>query len=137
MRHSSPSRILAGLLFAFLSLPLLGQAPAQKPAGPQAKPATAATSQIVKADIKKVCMIHNQVYKNDQIPVSVDGRTYYAFCDMCKSQLANDPETRSAFDPVSGKKVDKAKAFIGMLPDNTVLYFESEKTFEQYKSGKH
>lgn len=123
MQPRTCSWALTGLLVAAVSLPLLGQAPAQ--------------NQIMKADTKKVCMIHNQIFKKDQISVPVEGRTYYAYCDMCKVQLQKDPEVRFAFDPVTGKKVDKAQAVIGVLPDDTVLYFESEKTFEQYRSEKH
>lgn len=126
MRQRTCSRALTGLLVVALSLPLYGQAPAvQTPAG------------IQKADPKRVCMIHNQMFKGDQISVPVEGRTYYAYCDMCKTQLEKDAEVRFAFDPVSNKKVDKARAVIGVLPDDTVLYFESEKTFEKYRSGKH
>ena len=38
-----------------------------------------------------------------QIPVSVDGKTYYGCCAMCKDRLARDASARSALDPVSQK----------------------------------
>ena len=35
-------------------------------------------------------MITEAVYEKDQIPVTVDGKTYYGCCDMCKEMLAKD-----------------------------------------------
>ena len=92
-----------------------------------------AASALKRVETKKVCMINNQVFEKDQIPVEVEGRTYYGCCAMCKERLAKDPASRQAVDPVTGKTVDKAKAVIGMLPDGNVLYFESEETFGRYE----
>ena len=85
-----------------------------------------------KVEAKKVCMINEHFMNHDQIPVEVDGKTYYGCCAMCKERLANDAEKRAAVDPVSGKTVDKAKAVIGAASDGTVAYFESEKNLEKY-----
>jgi YHS domain-containing protein len=85
-----------------------------------------------RVEAKKVCMVNNQVFEKDQIPVTVEGKTYYGCCEMCKERLAKDAALRSAVDPVTGKPVDKATAVIGALPDGKVLYFESETTFGQY-----
>ena len=86
-----------------------------------------------RVETKKVCMINNQVFEKDQIPIEVEGRTYYGCCEMCKERLAKDPASRRALDPVTGKTVDKAKAVIGALPDGKVLYFESEETLKKYE----
>jgi YHS domain-containing protein len=85
-----------------------------------------------RVETKKVCMVNNQVFEKDQIPVTVEGKTYYGCCEMCKERLSKDAAIRSAIDPVTGKPVDKATAVIAALPDGKVLYFESEKTLEQY-----
>jgi YHS domain-containing protein len=85
----------------------------------------------------RVCMVNNTVFPKDQIPVKVDGKTYFGCCEMCKGRLATDATLREATDPVSGKPVDKAKAVIGAQPDGKVLYFESEKTFSAYAKQKH
>lgn len=85
-----------------------------------------------RVETKKVCMVNNQVFDKDQIPVTVEGKTYYGCCEMCKERLSKDAAIRSAVDPVTGKPVDKATAVIAALPDGKVLYFESEKTLEQY-----
>jgi YHS domain-containing protein len=91
---------------------------------------------IKKVDSKRVCMVNNTLFDKDQIPVAVDGKTYFGCCEMCKGRLAQDASIRESVDPVSGKPVDKAKAVIGAKPDGKVLYFESEKTFAAYQKRK-
>ena len=92
----------------------------------------AASPTLQRVETKKVCMVNNQAFEKDQIPVTVEGKTYYGCCEMCKDRLTKDAAMRSAVDPVTGKPVDKATAVIGALPDGKVLYFESETTFGQY-----
>jgi YHS domain-containing protein len=84
-------------------------------------------------EAKKVCMVNNQLFEKDQIPIAVEGKTYYGCCEMCKERLAKDAAARTAVDPVTGKKVDKAKAVIAAQPDGKVLYFESAKTLAEYQ----
>lgn len=86
-----------------------------------------------KAETKKVCMVNDTLFEKDQIPVAVEGKTYYGCCAMCKERLAKDAEIRSAVDPLTGKKVDKATAVIAARADGSVLYFESEETLAKYK----
>ncbi len=92
------------------------------------------TPALRRVETQKVCMINNQVFEKDQIPVAVQGRTYYGCCEMCKEKLANDAASRQAVDPVTGKKVDKATAVIAAKPDGSVLYFESEETLKKYQA---
>jgi YHS domain-containing protein len=87
-----------------------------------------------KVEVKKVCMVTNRVFEKDQIPVTVQGRTYYGCCEGCKQTLANNPTARAAVDPVSGKTVDKATAVIGARPDGSTLYFENESNLKKYAS---
>ena len=84
-------------------------------------------------EAKKVCMVNNQLFEKDQIPIAVEGKTYYGCCEMCKERLTKDAAARTAVDPVTGKPVDKAKAVIAALPDGKVFYFESEKTLAEYR----
>lgn len=114
------------LLLVLLALLVAGPLLAAATSGANPEP-------IRKVETKLVCMINDQVFARDQIPVAVNGKTYYGCCDMCKERLAKDAAAREAVDPVSGKKVDKATAVIGALADGTVLYFESDKTFEAYQ----
>lgn len=85
---------------------------------------------------EKVCMVTDMFFGKKQIPVTQGGKTYYGCCENCKGTLAKDAKARSAIDPVSGKPVDKATAVIAARTDNSVVYFESSKTFEQYRQ-KH
>ena len=94
--------------------------------------ATEKASPLQKAEAKRVCMVQDTVFPKDQIPIQVDGKTYFGCCEMCKGRLASDEAVRYAKDPVSGKTVDKATAVIGATPEGKALYFESEKTFKAF-----
>ena len=89
-------------------------------------------STLKQVDSNHVCMVTDQEYAKEQIPVEVEGKTYYGCCEMCKGKLQNDPQSRVATDPVSGTQVDKAEAVIGVAPDGKVYYFESEENLTQY-----
>src|SRR5262245_12072390 len=131
-RSIHPGR-LGRLTLAFLCLLALalsiGGIGAMAQAG-DAKP------ELKRVETKKVCMVNNQVFEKDQIPVTVDGKTYYGCCEMCKERLAKDAAARTAVDPVTGKPVDKATAVIAAMPDGKVLYFESQETYEKYSAGQ-
>jgi YHS domain-containing protein len=93
-------------------------------------------AELKRVETKKVCMVNNQVFEKDQIPIAVEGKTYYGCCEMCKERLAKDAAARTAVDPVTGKPVDKATAVIAAMPDGRVLYFESQETYEKYSGGE-
>lgn len=95
----------------------------------------AATDKVVRVEPKNVCMINDRSMAMEQIPVPIEGRTYYGCCPMCKERLVKDASSRYAVDPVTGRKVDKAKAVIGALPGAAVLYFESDETLAKYNAG--
>ena len=114
-------------LFVFC-LALTGIAAAAEP-----QPKEGEKPALQRAEPRYVCMVNDRVFDKEQIPVEVEKRTYYGCCQMCKQALTERPELRSGTDPVSGKPVDKAKSVIGSLPDGSVLYFESEKTFTEYE----
>ena len=77
-------------------------------------------------------MVNNQFMGRPQIPIVVEGKTYYGCCEMCKDRLAKDSAARTAVDPVSSKPVDKAVAVIAKAESGAALYFESEATFAAY-----
>jgi YHS domain-containing protein len=81
-----------------------------------------------------VCFVNNKYMGIDQIPVLVEGKTYYGCCQDCVGKLKNIRSTRFANDPLTGKKVDKALAYITMAPagNQDVLYFESEQNYLNY-----
>lgn len=131
---TSPRHLhLAGLLALAAALALF-VLPAASRAGEPAEPAKAADAPLVRVESQRVCMVNDRVFDRDQIPVEVAGKTYYGCCAMCKARLAEDPVSRTGKDPVSGKAVDKAAAVTAALADGTVLYFETEKSFETYRA---
>lgn len=94
-------------------------------------------SALIRVDSKYVCMINNQHFNKEQIPIEIDGKTYYGCCEMCKTKLKVDAKSRVAVDPVSGKKVDKALSVIGVTPDGRVYYFENEKDLQKFKDSTY
>ena len=97
---------------------------------------SAFAQKMIQVENKKVCMVTNMLFPRDQIPVQVGKKTYYGCCENCKKTLTDDASARTAIDPISGKRVDKAQAVIGAFVDGGVLYFESKKTFTQYNNKK-
>jgi len=77
-------------------------------------------------------MVNDQKFPNVQIPVEVNGKTYYGCCQMCKAKLENVQEIREGRDPISGDIVDKAIAVIGSGPDGAVYYFENEQNLKLF-----
>jgi len=89
---------------------------------------------LTKVESKTVCMVNEQAMGKDQIAVTVDGKTYYGCCEMCKKTLAENAEKRVAIDPISGNKVDKATAIIAAQEDGRVFYFENEENLTKYNA---
>ena len=84
-------------------------------------------------EAKYVCMMNNQKFDKEMIAVEVEGVIYYGCCEGCKAQLRDKADNRVAVDPVSGKKVDKAKAIIGADAEGKVYYFENVENMKKYK----
>ena len=80
-------------------------------------------------------MVNNQFMGKPQIPVEVEGTTYYGCCEMCKTKFAEDPTSRSAIDPISGATVNKAQAVMGMTSTGAIHYFESKENLAKYAQG--
>ncbi len=93
----------------------------------------AAGEKVTQVDSKYVCMLTKRHFQTEQMAVNVEGKTYYACCDMCKTQLTEDASTRMDVDPVSGNKVDKATAVIGVDKAGNVYFFESFQNLEKFR----
>jgi hypothetical protein len=78
------------------------------------------------AESSEVCMVNDPYMARTQIPVDVHGCTYYACCPACRSRLIDEPASRTAKDPTTGRDVDKSSAIIVRDPTGGVRYFESE-----------
>jgi YHS domain-containing protein len=92
----------------------------------------AQASELKRVPTEQVCMVNDAFMGKKQIPIPVQGKTYYGCCQMCVSTLTNDAAERQAIDPVSRQAVDKATAIIGALPDGSVFYFENEANLKTY-----
>lgn len=86
-----------------------------------------------RVEAKYVCMANNRAFPVVQIPVEVEGKTYYGCCQMCEARLKKDESLRKGIDPVSGAEVDKADAVIGTKSDGSVYYFENEENYEAFQ----
>lgn len=79
-----------------------------------------------------VCMVNNAYMGKQQIAVPFNGKTYYGCCEMCKNRIPQDAAVRKATDPVTGRPVDKASAYIVITGDNgEVSYFESANSYKR------
>ena len=84
-------------------------------------------------DASQVCMVNDQFMGRAQIPVVVEGKTYFGCCPACKEKLETQPVYRTAKDPVTGADVDKARAVIAQDASGKVLYFASEDSLRRYR----
>ncbi len=116
-------RVYIGLLVIALTLSMMGLA---------AEAGAAGSAEKYKVDPSIVCMVNDNVMGKPQIPVLVEGKTYYGCCKNCVGTLNENPAIRSAKDPFTGKLVDKAGAFILEGPDGAALYFESALTASKF-----
>ena len=105
------------------------------PSAPAPMVSTTVASLTEVTDPSQVCMVNNQYMGRPQIPTTVEGKTYYGCCPMCKGRLEKEASARTAKDPVSGRDVDKAVAVIGKQANGDVLYFESRQTFAAYRAN--
>jgi YHS domain-containing protein len=118
---------------------------ARPPGAPAASTSNAAAESVSRtpasltlvSDRSLVCMVNNQYMGRPQIPVAVEGRTYYGCCEMCKGRLAKDASARTAVDPVSGKQVDKASAVIARTAAGSIIYFENEANLVAYPKASN
>ena len=94
--------------------------------------AVQAKQSVVPVNNNMVCMINNAVMGKPQIPVVVNGKTYYGCCENCAAKLKDNRSARYAKDPVTGREVDKAQAFITSTPEGDAVYFESRESAEKY-----
>ena len=85
-----------------------------------------------------VCYVNNKYMGKEQIPVEVDGKTYYGCCQGCVGNLKSNEKVRLAKDPLTGEQVDKALAYIVLNPNGTseVYYFKNEKNYQKWKQTK-
>ena len=90
------------LLGFVLGLPLSACSRGAAPPPPSSSEAAAAAAPALPAgmarvtDHSEVCMVNDMYMGRPQIPVQVEGRTYFGCCPDCKMKLENMPATRTA-----------------------------------------
>jgi YHS domain-containing protein len=76
----------------------------------------------------KVCMVNDRYMVVKQLPVEVNGITYYGCCENCVEKIQqNIGDVRYAKDPLNGNKVDKASAIIVQNKKDGVVYYFGTK----------
>jgi YHS domain-containing protein len=109
--NSRPEKVEAGPEVAEQPQHSPPAAPSAAAASAQAASAPAPASALTEVrDPSQVCMVNNPYMGRLQIPTTVEGKTYYGCCPMCKGRLEKEAAARTAKDPVSGRDVDKATA---------------------------
>uniref|UniRef100_UPI004047D305 hypothetical protein n=1 Tax=Mariniflexile sp. TaxID=1979402 RepID=UPI004047D305 len=83
---------------------------------------------------KKVCMVNDTFMGIDQIPIDVNGITYYGCCKDCVEKLQkNLDNARFGSNPLSDDKVDKASAVIVQdKSSGSVFYFASKEDAQTF-----
>ena len=84
----------------------------------------------------EVCMVNDAVMAKPQISVPFEGKIYYGCCEGCVGRLQGERAMRFSKDPLTGREVDKATAFILSGPKGEALYFESSKTARKYVASQ-
>lgn len=82
-----------------------------------------------------VCMVNDRAMGAAQIAVDVEGKTYYGCCAGCSARLQKEASYRFSVDPVTGRKVDKAKAYIMADATGKAVYFEGEESAKKYSAS--
>jgi len=98
-----------------------------------AAPKTGEGERVKQVEAKYVCFINKQRFDKPQMPVVVDGKTYFGCCQTCAQTLTDDPKSRLDVDPVSGKEVDKATAVIGADKNGKVYFFENVENLKKFR----
>lgn len=136
--------VLSVLIVGFISTSCADKSNQEKKVNTRVKENVQVKENIVKtsktAQLKSsyVCYVNDRFMGSEQIPVAVDGKTYYGCCDGCVDKLKkNLANVRFAKDPLTGAKVDKATAFIVLKPhaNGAVLYFKSKENYKKYSDN--
>lgn len=95
------------------------------------------TPELKQVESKYVCMVTDRLFNKEQIPVEVEGKTYYGCCDMCKGRLANDSDIRKGTDPLTENKVDKAQSVKAADSNGQIFYFEDKQNLVEFNKIVH
>jgi len=87
---------------------------------------------------EKVCMVNDRFMGVDQIPINVEGITYYGCCEGCVKKLQeNLNDVRFGTNPINDTRVNKASAVIVQDKSNgSVFYFASKQDAQAFINKK-
>lgn len=91
-----------------------------------------ASAWLSKVSSDEVNMVTNRFENRKQEAVLLAGKTYFTTGAVYAKNLAENAAVRSAIDPVTNKKVDKADAVIFADASGKAFYFESEESFKNF-----
>ena len=77
-------------------------------------------------------MATNRVSGDKLSSVAIDGKTYFGAGDAYASTLRMNAAARTAVDPSTSKKIDKASAVTFADASGRVFYFESENSYREF-----
>ena len=98
-----------------------------------AMPVLAASDGVKQINAKNVCFMNLKRFDRTLKSVEVNGKRYYGCCSDCLAQLKDNAERRMAVDPVSGAKIDKADAVIGMDKNGNIYFFENTNNLHKFR----
>ncbi|TVQ81834.1 MAG: hypothetical protein EA357_11555 [Micavibrio sp.] len=82
---------------------------------------------------KYLCMKEDRYFEGkEQRPFEMNGKTYHICCLDCAMGLQSE-EVRYATDPVSGNRIDKSEAVIGVDKAGRVYYFETAENLAAFE----
>lgn len=86
----------------------------------------------------QVCMVNDAFKPAEQIPVIVNGKTYYGCCQGCVDALKTNDLARTTTDLATGERIDKATSVAILKPGSKeqVLYFANEVNAIKYVKGE-
>lgn len=91
-----------------------------------------ATQWLKKVNLDEVNMANNRFMGSKQATVAIDGKTYFSTGEGYASTLRQNAAARTAVDPYTSKKIDKATAVAYADASGRVFYFESEGSFSDF-----
>lgn len=91
-----------------------------------------ATQWLKRVSLEEVNMVSNRHIGTKQASISIDGRTYFGAGEGYASTLKENAAVRTAVDPYTNKRIDKASATAYADASGRVFYFESEGSYSDF-----
>lgn len=152
MRTNSKSKIMKKIYFSWMLLVIVAMScsNSQTASNKQDENKNVAKEKTVQAVGKElapgvimlpnnqVCMVNDAFKPAEQIPVTVNGKTYYGCCQGCVDALKTNELARTTTDLISGESIDKATSVAILKPGSKeqVLYFANEANAIKYVKGE-